>query len=77
MLKDLNHCCLVYMDDNLVFSKIIQQYKDDVLTVTKRCIDHDIILEKTKCIYAKQEIEFLGLEIKMEQIIPQKYILKK
>ena len=64
IFKDLNHCCLIYIDDILVFSKIIEQYKDNVLTVTQRCIDHGIILGKNKCIYAEQKIEFLGLEIK-------------
>jgi len=29
------------------------------------------------CIYAEQEIEFLGLEIKVGEIILQKYIPKK
>ena len=77
IFKDLNHCCLVYIDDILVFSKTIEQHKDDVLAVTKRCIDHGIILGENKCIYAKQEIEFLGFEIKAEQIILQKHILEK
>ena len=77
IFKDLNHCCLVYIDDILVFSKTIEQHKDDVLAVTKRCIDHGIILGKSKCIYAEQEIEFLGLEIKSGQIILQKHILEK
>jgi len=31
ILKDLNYCCLVYTDDVLVFSKTIEQPKDDVL----------------------------------------------
>ena len=60
-----------------VFFKSIKQHKDDVLVVTKRCIDHGIILGKNKCIYAEQEIEFLGLEIKAGQIILQKHILEK
>ena len=77
IFKNLNHCCLVYIDDILIFSKTIEQHKNDVLTVTQRCIDYSIILEKNKCVYAKQEIEFLGLEIKARQIILQKYILKK
>ena len=77
IFKDLNHCCLVYIDDILVFSKTVEQHKDDVLAVTKRCIDHEIILGKSKCIYAKQEIEFLGLEIKAGKIILQKHILEK
>jgi len=47
------------------------------LAITQRCIDHGIILEKNKSVYTKQEIEFLGLEIKVGQIILQKHILKK
>ena len=43
------------------------------MAVTQICIDHDIILGKNKCIYAEQEIEFLGLEIKVRQIIRQKF----
>jgi len=53
IFKDLTHCCLVYIDGNLVFSETIEQHKDDVLAVTQRCIDHEIILDKNKCIYAK------------------------
>ena len=75
--EDLNHCFLVYIDDILVFSKTIEQHKDDVLTITQRCIDYAVILGKNKCIYAEQEIKLLSLEIKARQIIIQKHILKK
>jgi len=64
IFKDLNHCCLVYTDDILGFSKAIKQHKDDVLIVTQICIDHGIILGKNKCTYAEHEIEFLGLKTK-------------
>ena len=77
IFKDLNHCCLVYIDDILIFFKTIEQHKDNVLAVTQICIDHSIMLGKNKCIYAKQEIEFLSLEIKVRQIILQKHILAK
>jgi len=77
VFKDLNHCCLVYIDGILVFSKTIEQHKDDNLAITRRCIDHGIMLGKNKCIYAEQEIEFLGLEIKTGQIIIQNHILEK
>ena len=69
IFKNLNHCCLVYIDAILIFLKTIEQHKDDVLAVTQRCIDHSIILGKNKCIYAEKQIEFLGLEIKVGQII--------
>ena len=48
-----------------------------VLVVTQRCIDRGIILEKNKCIYDEQEIEFLILEIKVGQNILQKHIPEK
>ena len=69
IFKDLNHCYLVYIDDILIFSKTIEQHKDDVLVVTRRCIQHGIILGKNKCIYVEQKIGFLGLEIKVGQIV--------
>jgi len=53
IFKGLNPCCLVYIDEILVFSKTIEQHKADVLAITQRCIDHGIILGKSKCIYAK------------------------
>jgi len=53
IFKDLNHCCLVYIDDILVFSKTIEQHKDDVSAVSQRCINHGIVLDKNKCIYAE------------------------
>lgn len=77
IFKDLNYCCLVYIDDILIFSKTIEQHKNDVRAVTQRCIDHAIILGKNKFIYAEQEIEFLGLEIRGGQIILQKHTLEK
>jgi len=49
IFRDLNYCCLVYIDDiRVFFSKIIEQHKDDVLTLTQRCIDDGIILGQNK-----------------------------
>ena len=59
--KDLSDCCLVYINDILIFSDNIEQHKDDVSTVTQRCIGHGVIIGKNKCIYAEQEIKFLGV----------------
>ena len=77
IFKYLNHRYLVYIDDILIFFKIIEQHKDDVLAVTQRYIDYGIIVGKNKCIYTEQKIEFLGLEIKGGQIILQKHIFLK
>ena len=69
IFKYFNYCCLIYIDDIFVFSKTIEQHKDDVLTINQRCMDHDIVLLKNKCIYVEQEVEFLGFEIKAEESI--------
>jgi len=53
IFKDLNHCCLIYIDDILGFFKTIVQDKDDFLAFTQGCIDHRIILGMNKCIYAE------------------------
>ena len=45
--EDLNHCCLVYINDIFVFSKTIEQHKNDILAVTQRYIDNGIILCET------------------------------
>lgn len=39
ILKDLNHHCLVEIDDILIFSETIEQFKVDVVPVTQRCVD--------------------------------------
>jgi len=36
IFKDLNHYCLVYIVDIFVFSKTIEQHKNDVSAVTQR-----------------------------------------
>jgi len=62
---------------SVFFLKTIEQHEDDVLAITQRYIDHEIIFDKNKCIYVEQEIEFLGLEIKARQIILQKTYFRK
>jgi len=52
IFKDLK-CCLVYIDDILVFNKNFERHKEDMLVVTERCIDRGIILGKNKRIYSE------------------------
>jgi len=58
IIKDLNHCYLVYIDDTLVVFKIIEQHKDDVLAVTQRCIDHVSYLVKTNAFMLNKKLSF-------------------
>ena len=58
IFKDLNHCCLVYIDDILIFSKTIEQHKDDVLAIIQRCIDHGIILVRISVFMLNKKLSF-------------------
>ena len=77
IFENLKHCCLVYIDDILIFSKTLEQHMHDLEAITQKCIDHGIILGQKKCIYAEQEIEFLGLKIKDGEIVLQEHVLEK
>ena len=66
----------MYIDDILIFSKTLEQHMHDLKAITQECVKHGIILGQKKCIYAEQEIEFLGLKIKTGQIVLQKHILE-
>ena len=59
IFKNLDQHCLAYINDILIFTKAMEQHKDDDLVVTQRYIDHGTILGKNKCIYVEQEMEFL------------------
>ena len=58
IFKDLNHCCLIYIDCILVISKTIEQHKDDALTVIQRYIDQGIILLRTNTFMANKKSSF-------------------
>jgi len=77
IFKDLNYCYLVHIDDILIFSKTIEQHKDEVLAIIQRFIDHGIILDKNKCINVEHDIKFQSLEIKAGQIILENRFYKK
>ena len=56
IFKALNHYCLVYINDVLVFSKIIEQHKDDVLAIIQGRTDHGIILSKTSAFMLNKKL---------------------
>jgi len=66
IFRDLNNYCLVYINDILIISEVIDQPKHDSLLSSEDVVIMILSLGKNKCIYVKQEIEFLGLEIKLK-----------
>jgi len=64
-LRGLEHICLAYIDDILVFTKgTKEQHLKDVEIVLNRISEKGIVISKKKSQLAKKEIEYLGLIFK-------------
>eukprot|EP00834_Sanchytrium_tribonematis_P008014 NODE_833_length_3618_cov_0.950270.p2 type:complete len:129 gc:universal NODE_833_length_3618_cov_0.950270:1671-1285(-) len=51
---------LVYIDDILIFSHNLEQHLFHLETVFKILRQNDLILKKSKCVFAVSELPFLG-----------------
>ena len=54
------HTCLVYIDDNLVFSPTFEDHLKDLQAVLQRFREHNLKLKPTKCAIAQQSLRYLG-----------------
>jgi transposase InsO family protein len=63
-------CCLVYMDDILVFSRDFDDHVRAVKLVMDRLLDQGLLLKFKKCSFLKKSILFLGHIVKAEGIQP-------
>lgn len=64
-LEGLNHICLAYIDDILIFTKgNKEQHLQDVETVLLRIKEKGIVISKKKSKLLQKEIEYLGLILK-------------
>lgn len=60
--------CLVYIDDVLIFSKTFEQHLRDVDEILKRFRAAGLKLKPTKCLFADDEVEYLGFKISRKGI---------
>ena len=60
--------CLVYVDDVLIFSKTFDQHLRDIDEVLKRFRAAGLKLKPTKCLFADDEVEYLGFKISRKGI---------
>ena len=54
---------IVYMDNILGFSKMIDGLKEIEQIVLEKAREHDLLLKAKKCKFRKQKIEYLGLVV--------------
>ena len=63
---------LSYMDDIVVFSTTFDEHVRDLKAVFECLRTANVTLKASKCVFAAQKVEFLGFELSVDGIKPQK-----
>eukprot|EP00742_Colponemidia_sp_Colp-10_P010829 GILJ01011943.1.p1 GENE.GILJ01011943.1~~GILJ01011943.1.p1 ORF type:complete len:1522 (-),score=171.97 GILJ01011943.1:111-4676(-) len=61
-------CCLVYIDDIIIYSRSFDQHLRDLQSVFSRLGDYGLLLKLKKCFFAKSRLRYLGHVISKEGI---------
>jgi hypothetical protein len=59
---------VVYLDDILIFNKILEEYKTYVYQILQTFWDIDLRVNPKKSAFYSQEIEYLGFKIRLRRI---------
>jgi hypothetical protein len=66
----LGLCCLVYLDDLVIYSKEPKEHVRHVELVLERLREYGLTLKRTKCTFAAPVVELLGFVISAQGISP-------
>ena len=66
--EDTQDFITVYMDDICIFSRSIQEHMNHLRIVLTKCRDANVKLNRKKCVFGKNELDFLGHRISQEGI---------
>nr|CAD1830339.1 unnamed protein product [Ananas comosus var. bracteatus] len=56
----LDRFVVVYLDDIVVYSNTLEEYIEHLRTVFQVLRENQLFVKKEKCIFAKEEVHFLG-----------------
>jgi Reverse transcriptase (RNA-dependent DNA polymerase) len=59
---------VIYMDDILIFSKDLREHQERMRRVLQCLQEHDHDLKAEKCQFDMQDVEFLGMIIRQNQL---------
>lgn len=78
ILSDLiGKCCLVYLDDIIIFGNSLQQHLENLDKVLKRLIEANLKIQPDKCEFLRKECEFLGHIVTSDGIKPNPNKIEK
>lgn len=64
MKEFIDHFCVVYMDDILVYSKTKEEHYKHLDLILSRLEQHKLYVSPEKCSFMQEEVEFLGVLVK-------------
>ena len=67
----------VYIDDIIIASRTLQEHKRHVRIVLKELKDHGLHIRAHKCLWFKNELEYLGIKISEQGICPTRKSVDK
>lgn len=63
-------CCLVYMDDIIIFSPSLEQHKRDLERVLNKLKEANLKIQLDKCEFLRKEVQFLGHTVTEDGVRP-------
>lgn len=66
----LGKCCLVYMDDVIIFSSSLEEHKKDLMKVMNKLKEANLKIQLDKCEFFKKEVQYLGHTVSEEGVKP-------
>lgn len=71
VLRDLvGVCCLVYMDDIIIFSSSFEEHIKDIRKVFKKLKEACLKIQLDKCYFFRHEVQFLGHTVTKDGVKP-------
>jgi len=69
ILKEhIDMCCIVYLDDVLIYSNTLQQHRKDVSNILEAIQKSGMKVKTSKCEFHQNETEYLGFIIRQEGV---------
>ncbi|KAI5735703.1 hypothetical protein M8J77_021620 [Diaphorina citri] len=66
----VNECCLVYLDDIIIFGSSLQQHLQNIRKVLTRLRDSNLKIQLDKSEFLRKEVEYLGHVVTEEGVKP-------
>jgi len=68
LMEHIDMCCIVYLDDVLIYSNTLQQHRKDVSNILKAIRKSGMKVKPSKCKFHQSETEYLGFIIGQEGV---------